>query len=59
MIHTLGVQCQILVSIWTLKHYRVLDLLNQQLQEELPGCVAVPETAGKCSLLIVFEPGQR
>lgn len=58
MICTLGIQCQIFGTIWTLKHHRVLDLPHQQLQEVQPGCFAVPEAAGKCSLLLVFEPGQ-
>lgn len=56
---TLGVQSQVFGSLWTLKHHRVLDLLHQQLQEVLPGCVAVPEAAGKRSLLVVFEPWRR
>lgn len=44
---TLGVQRQVFGSAWTLKKHRVLDLLHQQLQEVLPGCVAVLEAAGK------------
>lgn len=56
---TLGVQRQVFGSVWTLKHHRVLDLLHQQLQEVLPGCVAVLEAAGKRSPCVIFEPGQR
>lgn len=58
-IRTLGIQRQVLGPIWTLKHHRVLDLLHQQLQEVLPGCVAVLEAAGKWSHLGVFEAGRR
>lgn len=59
MIQTLAVQRQVFGSVGTLKHHRVLDLLHQQLQEVLPGCVAVLEAAGKCGLLVVSEPGRR
>lgn len=58
MIRTLGVQCQVFRSIWTLKHHRVLDLLHQQLQEVLLGHVAVLEAAGKRSPSLFFEPGR-
>lgn len=33
---TLGIQSQVFGSICTLKHTRILDLLQQQLQEVLP-----------------------
>lgn len=55
----LGIQSQVLGSIWTLKHLRILDLLHQQLQEVLPGRVPAQEDAGKWSLQVAFEAEQR
>lgn len=56
---TLGVQSQVLGPIWTLKHLRIPDLLQQQLQEVLSGCLATQVAAGKRGLLDVFEAEQR
>lgn len=56
---TLSVQSQVLGSTRTLKHHRVLDLLVQQLQEVLSGCVCVLHDAGGPSLLHIVEPGPR
>lgn len=56
---TLGIQSQVFGSIWTLKHLRILNLLHQQLQEVLPGCVPAQEAAGKCSLQVAFEAEQK
>lgn len=55
----MGVKCQVFGSVRTLKHHGVLDLLNQLLQEVLPGGVIIQEAAGKCGPLVVFEPAQR
>lgn len=58
-IGTSGIQSQVLGPFWTLKHLRVLDLLHQQLQEVLSGCLAAQVAAGKRSLLHLFEAEQR
>lgn len=56
---TLGVQSQVLGPIWTLKHLRIPDLLQQQLQEVLSGRLATQVAARKRGLLDVFEAEQR
>lgn len=52
---TLEVEGQVLGSIRTLKHQRLLDLLHQLVEEVLPGGVLVQQAAGP---VLVSEPGR-
>lgn len=52
---TLGIQSQVFGPIWTLKHIRILDLPQQQLQEVLPA----KEVARKHSWPVAFEAEQK
>lgn len=55
---TLRVEREVLGSIWTLKHQRLLDLLHELLEEVVPGSVFMQQAAGAHGPLAVFKPAQ-
>lgn len=55
---TLRVESEVLGSIGTLKHQRLLDLLHQLREEVLPGGVLVQQAAGVRGPLAVLKPAQ-
>ena len=59
--HTLGIQRQVFVSVWTFEHRTLLDLFYQQVQEVTPGhsVITTKRGSGKRSPVAVFEPEDR